>query len=214
MMEKKIMETMPDDLHIHCFAMSGEKEVYIALDTLPIGISDPFTSKTYHYETMIFSGNSEKAEVDWGNELFQERYETSKEAIIRAKEIGQHLMQGYTVEEIPPQGFHLEVVDQPQEIHGIELTKYDSLLKDEKGEVYTIVKSSEIQKDISRLTVYSRFCSADPFRLSPPNESGTAIIPLSAFLKKVSLYKKQEALRNQDKNELQHDSSDQAIFLS
>ena len=206
MMEKKIMETMADDLHIHCFAMSGEKEVYIALDTLPIGISEPFTSKTYHYETMIFSGNSEKAEVDWGNELFQERYETSKEAIIRAK--------GYTVEEIPPQGFHLEVVNQPQEIHGIKLSKYDSLLKDEKGEVYTIVKSSEIPKDISRLTVYSRFCPDDPFLLSPASESGTAIIPLSAFFKKVSLYKKQEALRNQDKNELQHDSSDQAIFLS
>ena len=196
-MEERTIEATQDDLHMHSYALSGDKEVYMALDKLPMGISDPFTGKTYHYETMIFSGNSEKNEVDWGNELLQERYETGKEAVTRAKEIAQSLMKGYTVEEIPPRGMHVEVVDEPQKVNGISIEKDDSLLKDQEGNVYTIAKTGQHPKDSKDLTVYSRFSTEDPFLPSPSDHPVNEIIPASAFLKSAQLHKQEKEIQKE-----------------
>lgn len=189
----KEKETHPK-LEMHSFAMSGDKEVYIALDELPVHMPDPFRNKNYRYETMIFPGNSETKKVDWGTELLQERYETPKEAVARTKDIAKHLLQGYTVEEIPPQNFNLEVVEKPQKVNGIPLEKYDSVLKGPLDEVLTIAKTSQNPKDASELTVYARLDSEDPFLPSPSGKHINEIVPPSTFLKSVDLYKQQKEI--------------------
>lgn len=137
--EEDVMQMKPLSLHQTVEDEKGNNKYMVALDELPIALENPFTGKQEKYETMVFPIN-EKGEVDYGEELLTERYDTPQEAVNRFKTIWTSLEDGYEFNQILPQGLKLEVLDEDKTIEGLKLKEHDVVVRDGEDKAILIGK--------------------------------------------------------------------------